>query len=64
MQAGTFGGAFYCFIYLAIFVATVGLIAGTWIVFGRSSVILRSIGAFFTVLNLLAINGVVGLLQR
>ena len=64
MQAGAFGGIFYGFISLAIIVATLGLIPGTWIVFGRSSVIFRSFGVFFTVLNLLTINGVVGLLQR
>lgn len=64
MRTDFFGGIFYSLICLALSAATVGLVSGIWIVFGRSSVILRSFGAFFTVINLLAINGIVGMLQR
>jgi len=55
---------FYGFIYLALSVVTVGLVSSSWILLGRSSVALRSFAAFFTLINLFAIQGVVFLLQR
>jgi hypothetical protein len=64
MQSMMNGILFPVCIFLAMLVATVGLVSGVWFVFDRFSVIRISFGLFFSVINLLAINGLIGLLQR
>lgn len=55
---------FYGILYLAMLSAVFGLVSGVWILFGNSSLALRSSAVFFIVINLMEINGVVALFQR
>jgi high-affinity Fe2+/Pb2+ permease len=64
MQSTMSGLIFPVCISLAMLVAAVGLVSGVWFVFDRFSVMRMSFGLFFSVINLLAINGLIGLLQR
>lgn len=64
MQSTMNGIVFPVCISLAMLVATVGLVSGVWFVFDRFSVMRMSFGLLFSVINLLAINGLIDLLQR
>lgn len=63
MQVNLGWDVFHAFIYLALSVTTAGLVSSGWLLLGRSSLAVRSFAAYFTLINLFAIYGIILLIQ-